>query len=178
MIISMQGNWTVRVKSKDAAFVQRFVISGAASGNGSHAGTVGTTVAVTGAQWSIAIQHNPGTGFQLSDSMIAFPHQVGGNYEFDIRSNDAGGDQDFNDLVLTCSTPVTINDFIVYGNVTLYSGRCIFNPCRRGPYVIETGAALRDALKNPKLREVLTRLYPERSVPRGLRSLQKLTKVA
>ena len=162
MIISMQGNWTVRVKSKEAAFPQRFVISGAASGNGTHAGTVGQTAAVTGTQWSIAIQNNPGTGFQLSDTMITFPHQVGGNYEFDIRSNDAGGDQDFNDLILTCSTPATINDFIVYGNVTLYSGRCIFNPCRRGPFVIETSAALRDALKNPKLREVLTRLYPER----------------
>ena len=162
MIISMQGNWTVRVKSKDAAFPQRFVISGATTGNGVHAGTVGTTVAVTGTQWTIAIQNNPGSGFQLSDTKITFPHQTGGNYEFDIQSNDAGGDQDFNDLVLTCSTPATINDFVVYGNVTLYSGRCIFNPCRRGPYVIESVAALRDALKNPKLREVITRLYPER----------------
>src|SRR5215216_570018 len=162
MIISMQGNWTVRVKSKDAAFPQRFVISGATSGNGTHAGTVGSTVSVTGAQWSIAIQNDPGTGFQLSNTKITFPHQTGGNYEFDIKSNDAGGDQDFNDLVLACSTPATINDFIVYGNVTLYGGRCIFNPCRRGPYVIESAGSLRDALKNPKLREVITRLYPER----------------
>ena len=162
MIISMQGNWTVRVKSKDAAFDQRFIVSGATSGNGTHAGAVGTTVTVTGTQWSIAVQNNPGTGFQLSDTRITFPHQVGGNYEFDIRSNDIGGDQDFNDLVLTCSTPATINDFIVYGNVTLYSGRCIFNPCRRGPFVIETATALRDALKNPRLRDMLTRLYPER----------------
>jgi len=162
MIISMQGNWTVRVKSKDAAFPQRFVVSGATTGNGTHAGTVGASVAVTGAQWSIAIQHDPGSGFQLSDTKITFPRRSGGNYVFDIQSNDAGADQDFNDLVLTCSTPATINDFIVYGNVTLYSGRCIFNPCRRGPFVIETAAALRDALKNPRLKDVITRLYPER----------------
>ena len=165
MIISMQGNWTVRVKAKSAAFPQRFIISGATTGNGTHAGTVGTTVAVTGAQWTIAIQNDPGTGFQLSDTKITFPQHVGGNYQFDIESNDAGADQDFNDLVLTCSTPATINDFIVYGNVTTYSGRCIFNPCRRGPFVIETGAALRDALKNPKLREIITQLYPERVGP-------------
>src|SRR4051812_1273597 len=112
MIISMQGNWTVRVKSKNAAFPQRFIVNGATTGNGSHAGTVGSSVAVTGTQWSIAIQNDPGTGFQLSDTKLTFPHQVGGNYEFDVQSNDAGGDQDFNDLVLTCSTPAAINDFI------------------------------------------------------------------
>lgn len=162
MLISMQGNWTVRVKSKNAAFAQRFVVSGATTGNGARAGTVGTTAVVTGSQWSIAIQHNPGSGFQLSDTMITFPQQVGGNYEFDIRSNDAGADKDFDDLVLTCSTPAMINDFVVFGNVSLYSGRCVFNPCRRGPYVIETGDALVQAMKNPKLREVITRLYPER----------------
>ncbi len=162
MIISMQGNWTVSVKSKSAAFDQRFVVSGATSGNGVHAGTPGTSVAVTGVQWSIAIQNNPGTGFQLSGTMLKFPHKVGGNYEFEIWSNDAGGDQDFNDLILTCSTPATINDFIVYGNLALYSGRCIFNPCRRGPFVIDTLAGLQEALINPKLRDVLTRLYPER----------------
>ena len=41
MIISMQGNWTVRVKSKSAAYSQRFIISGATSGNGVHSGTPG-----------------------------------------------------------------------------------------------------------------------------------------
>jgi hypothetical protein len=162
MIISMQGNWTIRVKSKDAAFDQRFIISGATTGNGVHAGIPGTTVAVTGSQWSIAVQNNPGTGFQLSETMLKFPHKVGLNYEFEIWSNDAGADQDFNDLVLTCSTPATINDFMVYGNVSLYSGRCIFNPCRRNPFVIETLPALREALNNPILRDALTRLYPER----------------
>lgn len=165
MIISMQGNWTVRVKSKNAAFNQRFIISGATSGNGQHAGTVGTSVAVTGTQWTIAIQNDPGTGFQLSDTQLTFPHLVGGNYQFDIRSNDAGADKDFDDLILTCSTPATINDFIIYGNVTTYGDYCIFNPCRRRPFVIETPFALGNALKNPKLREVITKLYPERIPP-------------
>lgn len=162
MIISMQGNWTVTVKSKSAAFTQQFVISGAVLGNGVHLGVVGTSVNVTGKQWSIAIRNNPGTGFQLSDTQIKFPKQVGSNYEFEIWSNDAGGDKDFNDLILTCSTPVNINDFIIYGNVSLYSGKCIFNPCRKGPFVIDTHHGLKEALKNPKLKEILEKLYPER----------------
>jgi hypothetical protein len=162
MIISMQGEWTVSVKSKNAAFDQRFVINGATTGNGAHPGTPGTSVTVTGAQWSIAVQNNPGTGFQLSSTTLKFPRQVGNRYEFEIWSNDAGGDQDFDDLILTCSTPATINDFIIYGHVSLYSGRCIFNPCRSRPYVIETESGLAEALKNSKLRAVLERLYPER----------------
>ncbi len=64
MIIPMQGNWTVTVKSKNATFEQQFVITGANSGNGVHPGTVETSVNVAGSQWSIAILANPGTGFQ------------------------------------------------------------------------------------------------------------------
>ncbi len=162
MIISMQGNWTVTVKKKLAAYPQRFVVQGATTGNGNHAGTVGTTVNVTGDQWSIAIQNDPGTGWQTSDTNLKFPYQSGGNYKFDIHSNDAGGDADFNDLVLTCTTPANINDFIIYGNVTLYSGNCMFNPCRQFPYVIETYPGLVAALKNPRIFDYIEKYYPER----------------
>ena len=162
MIITMQGNWNVRVKSKSAAYDQQIVITGAASGNGTYEGVVGTSVDVTGDQWSIAIQNDPGTGFQLSDTKLKYPRQIGDNYEFEIWSNDAGSDEDFNDLILACSTPVNINDFIIYGNVSLYSGRCLFNPCRKGVYVIETHEALRSALKNATLRKIIEKDYPER----------------
>ena len=165
MIISMQGNWIVTVKQKNAAFPQRFVIQGASFGNGTYTGVVGTSANVVGSQWSIAIQNDPGTGFQLSDTQLKFPQKIGGNYVFDIHSNDAGGDADFNDLILTCTSPAAINDFIVYGNVTLYSGICLFNPCRTFPFVIESAAALLESLKNPKLSELITKLYPER-IPR------------
>lgn len=162
MIITMQGNWNVRVKSKNAVFNQRFIVSGATSGNGTYEGVVGTSVDVTGDQWSIAVQNDPGTGFQMSDTKLKFPQQIGGNYEFEIWSNDAGSDEDFNDLILACSTPININDFIIYGNVSLYSGRCLFNPCRKGVFVIETLGALRNALKNATLRKILEKDYPER----------------
>ncbi len=162
MIISMQGNWEVAVKSKNASYQHRFIIQGAASGNGSHNGTTGTSINVTGDQWTIAIQNKPHSGWQLSDTQIKFPKQIGGNYEFEIWSNDAGSDEDFNDLILTCSTPVNINDFILYGNVKLYSGRCIFNPCRKFPFIIETYPGLKKALKNPLIKDWVRKYYPER----------------
>jgi hypothetical protein len=167
MIITMQGNWNVRVKAKNAAFPQRFVISGATSGNGTYVVGAAPTPApdVTGSQWTIAIQHNPGGGFQLSDAKLKFPVQVGGNYQFDIESNDTGADQDFDDLILTCSRPATPNDFIIYGNVSLYSGRCVFNPCRKDIFVIESKYALQEALKNSRLRDVIEKLYPQRVPP-------------
>ena len=168
MIISMQGNWLVRVKSKSAAYSQRFIVNGATSGNGVHSGTVGTSVFVTGDQWTIAVQNNPGTGYQLSDAQIKFPQQIGFMYEFEIWTNDAGSDSDFNDLILACSTPVNINDFIIYGNVSLYSGRCLFNPCRPRLFVIETKYALLEALKNRKLRKIIEKDYPERIPPEDI----------
>ena len=50
MPLIMHGNWTVSVKEKSAAFDQRFIISGASSGNGIYeweivpASTIGSTV--------------------------------------------------------------------------------------------------------------------------------------
>ena len=166
MIISMHGNWTISVKSKEAAFPQRFVVAGAISGNGSHDIT-GTTppIAVTGNQWSIAILNNPGNGFRLSDTRIKFPVLSGGNFIFDIESNDAGSDKDFNDLVLTCTSPASVTDYLIYGNVTLYSNACIINPCIRRWVVIDTYAKFLEALKIDKVREAVQLLYPERIPP-------------
>jgi hypothetical protein len=166
MFISMQGDWTIHVKAKEAAFPQRFIVSGATTGNGTYNATVGMTpVPVTGNLWSIAIQNNPGAGFQQSDTRLKFPVVQGGQYKFDIESNDAGADQDFNDLILTCSTPASVFDYLIYGNVTTYSGLCFFNPCYRGWLVIETEVSLRAALQNPHLAAVIKKYYPERIPP-------------
>jgi hypothetical protein len=161
MAIPMQGSWTVSVKSKNADFPQQFVIAGADSGNGTYVGTVGTSANVTGAHWRIQIQNNPGTGFSNSAEQIKFPTISGGNYRFDIESNDAGGDQDFNDLILTCSTPVTATDFVVYGHAKAYSGRC-FLPCFPHWLVIDSDLVLREALTYPAIRKAIEQLYPER----------------
>lgn len=162
MAIPMQGPWTVTVKSKSAAFPQRFVIAGADSGNGTYAGSVGTpAVSVTGANWYIQIQNNPGSGFIDSADRIKFPTVSGLQYQFDIESNDAGGDQDFNDLILACSTQVTGTDFIVYGNARSYSGPC-FLPCLPNWLVIVSYADLALALRYPAIRKAIEAVYPER----------------
>jgi hypothetical protein len=166
MYISMQGNWTIRVTAKNAAFKQQFVVQGATSGNGTHPGTIGAAdVVVTGAMWTLNIQNNPGTGFQNSEARIKFPTKVGGTYQFQIQSNDAGADQDFDDLVLTCITPAGTQDFLAYGHVSTYSDSCLYNPCYRSHFVIDHPDALERALKNPKIRELIQKYYPERIPP-------------
>jgi hypothetical protein len=162
MAIPMQGSWTVSVKSKSAAFPQRFIIAGATSGNGTYVGDVSTPpVFVTGSHWRIQAQHNPGSGFVDSADQIKFPTVSGGQYRMDLESNDGGADTDFNDLVLTCSTPVTQTDFIVYGHVTAYSGRCLF-PCWPDWLVIDSALALERALAYPAMRKAIETVYPER----------------
>lgn len=166
MSINMQGPWTVSVKSKNAAFAQRFIVSGADSGDGTYPGDpAGVPVDVTGASWSLSIQNDPGGGFVNSDDQVTFPTVSGGVVRFDVRSNDAGGDEDFDDLVLTCSTPESVSEFIVYGNASCYEGLCVFNPCSRRVLVIDTIEALQLALANPALRVPIEELYPERIEP-------------
>ncbi len=162
MAITMQGNWTVSVKSKSAAFPQRFVIAGASSGNGTYAGDTSTPpVTVVGANWTIRVEHNPGSGFIDSAEQIKFPTTTLTEYRFDIQSNDSGADQDFNDLILTCRTPRTDTDFVLFGNVSWYKG-CSWNPCFPRWLVFDTLPAVREALKNPLFREPLEKLYPDR----------------
>lgn len=167
MAITMQGSWTVTVKAKNAGFAQRFVISGAASGNGNHAGNAGNSVFVTGAQWSINVQSQaPGHPWRDSRQRITFPTVTGGGslLHFDIRTDDVGGgnDLDFDDLVLTCSMPTSASEFVVYGHAKTYQGRCFWNPCYPWYYVIDSALVLERALKVPALRAVIERLYPER----------------
>jgi len=162
MSIAMQGNWTVRVKSKNAAFGQRFQIIGSVSGGGTFSGQTSTPpVFVTGGQWAINIQNQPtGQPWQDSHQRIGFPTISGGLVQFDIRSNDAGGDQDFDDLILTCSMPVSAAEFVVYGKVETYAGRCIFNPCYPYYFVIDSPVALAHAVEIEGLRDVIGKLYP------------------
>lgn len=162
MSIKMQGSWLVKVKSRNAVFAQEFQVQGAVIGNGTYAGNISTPeIFVTGSNWSINILNNPGPGFIPSEMQIKFPVSSGGFYSFDIESNDAGNDADFNDLVLTCRTPIDADDYLIYGNIGYYSGIC-FNPCVRRYIVIDTLSSLKEALKNPSLKELISTYYPKR----------------
>lgn len=167
MSIPMQGSWTVSVKLRESfSTPQRFVIAGAATGNGVYDGVTATPpVSVTGDAWSITVQHDPGTGFVDSFDQITFPTQVGSSYQFDIQANDDDVDPVFDDLILTCSMPADIEDFLIYGNVSWYLG-CWWNPCNPWWYaVIDSPVALANALQRPVLRAALEQLYPSRVFP-------------
>jgi hypothetical protein len=164
MAINMQGSWTVSVKSVEAFEpAQRFVVSGAASGNGTYVAAATTPpVHVTGDHWSISVQMNRGSGFVEIADQITFPVVTSGEYHFDIQANSPPNDPVFDDVILTCSTPVTLEDYIIYGNVSYYSDSCIFNPCFLPFLVIDTPAALAAALRNPTLKVPIQMLYPDR----------------
>src|ERR1700730_472467 len=106
MSINMQGPWTLSVKSKEIGSPnQHFVVSGAASGNGTYVGDTPTPpVAVTGEHWLITIQNNTSAGWNASVDSVTFPHLNGADYQFDIQSNIDDGDPQLDDLILTCST--------------------------------------------------------------------------
>lgn len=164
MAVTMQGAWTVTVKSKSAAFAQRFIISRPGNPDMIVDGVPGNSRFVNAPQWSIQVQSQAGSGQPWLDSAqrITFPTVSGGLVRFDIDTNDTGGDTDYNDLVLTCSMPVAASEFVVYGKAQTYSGTCIWNPCYPWYYVIESPAALAAALAIPELRKVIQKLYPTR----------------
>ena len=168
MAITMQGAWTVTVKSKNASFDQRFVVSRPGNPDNVVSGVPGNSVFVTAPQWSVNVQSRAGAGQPWIDSAqrITFPSVSGGLLRFDINTDDTGGDKDYNDLVLTCSMPVSASEFVVYGTARTYAGFC-WNPCYPWYYVIETQAALLKALEIPDLRKIIEKLYPER-VPKRL----------
>src|SRR6266545_6151922 len=101
MTINMQGSWTVSVKSFESFEPpQRYVVAGAASGNGNHASNSGP-VFVTGDHWTITNQMEQGGHYVNSPDEIGFPTVSGGQYHFDIRSNVHANDPVWDDMVLT-----------------------------------------------------------------------------
>lgn len=167
MSIIMQGGWTVTIKSKSAAFDQRVVISRPRHTDFILNGVAGNSTFVNAAHWSLNVQSRAGAGAPWIDSRqrIGTPAVSGGVLRFDIRTDDTGGDLDYNDLIVTCSMPVASSEFVVYGKAKTYQGRCIFNPCYPWYLSVDTVASLRAALEQPDLRKIIEKLYPER-IPR------------
>ncbi|MFZ1395250.1 MAG: hypothetical protein WAS33_00030 [Candidatus Promineifilaceae bacterium] len=166
MAMTMQGNWTVQVKSKTAAFAQRFIIQGSSNGkDGVYDGVTSTApVQVDGAQWTIQIQHKPsgkGASWQPSAMRLGTPARSGGQIVLDVFSNDSGGDADYNDLVLTCGMTESASEYVVYGKVRSYHGLCGFNPCFPW-FVIDTWPQLKALLNYQAVKDALSELYPER----------------
>lgn len=168
MTIGMQGFWTVSVKSKSAAWPQRFRIEGSTNGVDGVYDETSTPISVTGPQWGITVEHNPPgpVNWRQSRHRLANSHTSGGQFLFDIETDDfgaGGGDEDFNDLILTCAMTLSSSEYVVYGKVKSYSGFCLFNPCFPFPYyVIDYPWQLKELLKYPPTRRIIEKLYPER----------------
>ncbi len=166
MAIALQGTWNVSVKAKNAAWPQRFVIEGSSNGkDGTYGGTTGAAdILVTGDQWGVTIQNNP-TGpvtWRDSRARLGSFRVESGFFRADIQSDDGGGgaDEDFDDLVLTVSKPLSDSEWIVYGTARSYKGHCRFNPCFPYPWiVVDTAAQLRRLLAYAELRPILERAY-------------------
>lgn len=164
MAITLQGNWTVHVRARNAGYAQRFIVSGADSGNGVHDGIVGQRVFVTGAQWSLQVQHRPPReGWRDSAQRLGLPSVEGGVLRVDVAANDGGLDDLYDDLVLSCSLPISQSEHVVYGEVTSHDGRLPFNP-RRDDYLVVDGPVDVQALcaRHPSLEPVVQALYPHR----------------
>lgn len=161
MSVKMQGTWCITVKSKDTIHTQQFEISGADSGNGIYEMSLNMPpVLASGDNWAINIKADLGNGFNNLDDQIRFPYKVENKYRFDIEvTTDADG---YPNTVLSCSTPQTICDFIIYGNVSTYDEPCFFNPYNHFCIVIETRDAFFEALKYDALRVAIKNLYLDR----------------
>jgi hypothetical protein len=168
MTIGLQGSWTVSVASKDAAWPQRFRVEGSSNGaDGTYSGVTSTPpVFVTGTQWGVTVEHDPTgpTSWTPNRNRFANYRVSGGQFLFDIETDDGGtGDQDFNDLILTCAMPLSSSDWVVYGKVQTYSGFCLFNPCFPFPWVvIDTLPALERVVAYEPARRIVEKLYPDR----------------
>lgn len=163
MAITMQGAWTLRVKARNAAYAQRFVVSGADTGNGIHDGLEGLRVHVSGPHWTLQVQHRPTRqGWCDSLQRLGLPSVEEGLLRMEIACNDGGLDHDYDDLVLDCSLPVSQSDHVVYGSVVSHDGRMPFNP-RRDDYLVLDAPVDVVSLceRHPALHSVMGKLYPD-----------------
>jgi hypothetical protein len=168
MAITLQGNWTVHVRARDAAYAQRIVIEGSEACDGVHDGIVGRRLYVKGAHWCLRVQHRPtGQGWRDSMLRLGLPRVESGLLRVEIGSNDGGLDDDYDDLVLECSLPISRCEHVVYGEVTAHDGATPFNPRRDDCLVIDAPVDARAVCASyPALEAVLTKLYPQRGLPR------------
>ena len=166
MAIGLQGTWSVAVTAKDSAWDHRYVIEGSENGvDGTYAGVTSTPdLLVQGDQWGVTIQNNPTGPITWRDSRVRLAdfRVEGGFFRVDVTSDDSGGggDEDFNDLVLTLSKPLSESEWIVYGTARSYRGLCRVNPCFPFPWVvIDTAPQLEALLRYADVRPILERAY-------------------
>jgi hypothetical protein len=161
MSFNLSGEWTVSVKSKEAAFDQRVVIAG--TDNGQDGTYPYATFGTKTLQGSFAIQVQYEKGEEWYDSLMRLGDVTRSATELavEIESDDnvGYGDLDFNDLILEATRPVGSSDWCVWGQVKQYSG-CFFNPCLLPRLVIDDWLHVSQRLPNDLIAQ-LEPLLPE-----------------
>jgi hypothetical protein len=113
LALTIQGNWTVQILSKQpGALPQRFIVTGATSGNGTYMDEMLLPVQVTGTSWQINVQasetYDPPFNW-VSSSMRKTPTLVqNGEYVFKIETEDLIQDNTWDDLILILKQTVPI----------------------------------------------------------------------
>ena len=113
MALTITGNWAVQILSKQpGALPQRFIVTGATSGNGTYTDEMTFPIPVQGSSWQINVQaadtYDPPFTWYNS-SLRKTPTQVSnGNYIFKIETEDLIQDNTWDDLILVLTQPVPI----------------------------------------------------------------------
>lgn len=105
MPTQIQGNWIIEVVSSNTSIFQRYIITGATSGNGVYSSNITNTnlapKIVRGTNWNITIQAQSGNDqWSESDIRLTTPTLVNGRLTFFIESDDYFRDGNYTDLVL------------------------------------------------------------------------------
>jgi hypothetical protein len=107
---SFSGPWSVSVQSTDSVFAQRFVIEGSDSSDGAYPATPGTSIGVTGGEWTISADWLDGNTFVHSAMLRTATYDVQDGLVVTLAADDSPpetADHDFNDmiLILQCEDP-------------------------------------------------------------------------
>lgn len=109
MAETFYGAWLIDVVGKDAAFGQRYVVSGSDRADGAYLADIGSPrIQVSGAEWTLALEwnNNVGSGWQPSRVIrqsVTFDINAGLIVVLGVDDNALEyADNDFNDLIIRC----------------------------------------------------------------------------
>jgi len=112
------GEWTVTVDQLNADFLQRFIIAGSDSSDGTYSGIPGVNVTVSGPKWNIELQwSNRTSGWHSSNVRKVMACTVEEGLSTTLYADDGLGDGDYNDIILVCrSLDPILNPMLPYSN--------------------------------------------------------------
>ena len=158
----MQGSWLRQSQIKECRFcTQEFQIQGAVIGNGTLCRQYfHTEIFVTGSNWSITILNNPRPGFHSIRNVNQIPGIRRALFIRHWIERCRQRCRDFNDLVLTCRTPIDADDYLIYGHIGYYLASALI--LVQGVISLLIHCPHWGKRWNPSLKELISTYYPKR----------------